>query len=370
MRDVEGDVPYNSDVLCGMSKAPSPTDNRTYLRQLNPEKLGQREQIQLGTYNTETTDNCGSSASYVGLAGNVVKVDPLTTFGSSHDALGAKDNAVLVLVCQFSQLSGHACLVELNNSLGTATDKHLIGVVMMVVVVMVMTTGTFAVMMVVLMVVTMTLFIVIVVMMLMVVLVTMALLVVIVMMLMIMLVAMAFLIVIVVVLMVMLVAMAFLIMIVVVMMVVRFLGQSFQLSLQGILSLHGGKEISALQLIPGSGDENSGLVVSGQACHGIGHLFLGELVRVGQDDTAGIGHLIVKELTEVLHIHLALARIHYGGEAIENCPFGGGILHGTDDVGQLTYARGLDENAVGVILSQHLGEGLAEVAHQGATDTA
>jgi len=92
MRDVEGDVPYNSDVLCGMSKAPSPTDNRTYLRQLNPEKLGQREQIQLGTYNTETTDNCGSSASYVGLAGNVVKVEPALL--APHDTLGAQNRAV------------------------------------------------------------------------------------------------------------------------------------------------------------------------------------------------------------------------------------------------------------------------------------
>ena len=93
-------------------------------------------------------------------------------------------------------------------------------------------------------------------------------------------------------------------------------------------------------------------------------------VGVGQNDTARVLHLVVEEFTEVLHVHLALARIHHGGEAIQHCPFGGGALYGADDVGEFAHARGLNEDAVGCVLGQHLRQGLAEIANQGAADAA
>ena len=46
------------------------------------------------------------------------------------------------------------------------------------------------------------------------------------------------------------------------------------------------------------------------------------------------------------------------------------LLHGANDIGQLADAGGLDDDTVGMVLSDDLLQGLAEVAHQGAADAA
>ena len=98
------------------------------------------------------------------------------------------------------------------------------------------------------------------------------------------------------------------------------------------------------------------------------NLLCGSILGVGEDDTACVLHLVAKKLAEILHIHLALACVHHGGKAAQHGPLGGGSLHGSNDVGELTYARGLDENTVGGVLGQDLGQRLAEITHQGAAD--
>ena len=80
--------------------------------------------------------------------------------------------------------------------------------------------------------------------------------------------------------------------------------------------------------------------------------------------------LVVIELAEVLHVHFALVCIGNGGEAIQRNVFHVQVLHGTDHIAQLAYARRLDQNAVRVVGLQHLMQRLAEVAHKAAADAA
>ena len=161
-------------------------------------------------------------------------------------------------------------------------------------------------------------------------------------------------------------------MIVVVMlaMAMGLFGQTSQLSLQRIGALHGLQELGAGQVVPGGGDDDGGGVMLAEEGHSGLNLSGRGGIGMGQDDAAGVLHLVVEELTEVLHVHLALAGVHHGGEAAQDGTFGGGTLHGADDVGELTYARGLDKDAVRSVLGQHLGQGLTEVTHQRAADAA
>ena len=81
-----------------------------------------------------------------------------------------------------------------------------------------------------------------------------------------------------------------------------------------------------------------------------------------------MGHLIVKELAEILHIHLAFHGVHHRGGAIK----GEGLvnaLYGPDHIAQLAYAAGLDQDTVRMELLQYLGKGLGKIPHQGAADT-
>ena len=107
-----------------------------------------------------------------------------------------------------------------------------------------------------------------------------------------------------------------------------------------------------------------------QQSHHILQLLFAHTGGTGQNDAAGMTDLIVEEFTEVLHIHLALVGIGHGGEAVEDGLLHLQTLHGADDVGQLAHTRGLDEDAVGMILFQHLTQCLAEIAHQTAADAA
>ena len=145
-----------------------------------------------------------------------------------------------------------------------------------------------------------------------------------------------------------------------------------QLLRQGAAALHGGHDLVAGELLPGGGEDGRlGILVPQQAG---GHIQLGlvHVLGAGEEDGGGVLHLIVEELTEILHIDLGLGGVHHGDKAVE--PEGGGLLlhplHGGDDVGQLPHAGGLDDDAVRGVVGQHLLQSGAEVAHQRAADAA
>ena len=146
--------------------------------------------------------------------------------------------------------------------------------------------------------------------------------------------------------------------------------QVVQLGLQRGAALHGFEDLRAAQLVPRGGDDGGDGVLLAQQRDAGRELILAHAAGAGENDGAGVLHLIVEELAEVLHIHFALRRVHDRGEAVERQRVGVHALYGADHVGQLADAGRLDQNAVGVELVEHLLERLGEVAHQTAADAA
>ena len=384
--------------------------------------------VDAGADYAKTTYNTGCAVSYVRLSGYVIKVYPLAVL-ALYDALGTQNHTVGIVLGKCLKDSGDGFDSKLFGSLAAEAGKYLIGVMMVVtvvvtaaramlivvmvvmlvamallivIVVVMLVTMALLIVIVVVMLVTMTLLIVVVVMMLvtmallivvvMVMLVTMALLVVIVVM---MLVAMALLVVVVVVMLVamallvvvvvvMLVTMALLIAIVVVMLVTMALLvvivmmmvmmsmlflKLLDSGVEGILLLHSGEDILSVELVPRSSDDNCvGIVLSDKLYRA---LYLLALSNVGmrEDDAGCVGDLVVIELTKVLHIHLALIYVGNGGEAVKLCISLNGA-HRLDNVGELTYSAGLDDNSVGVELVKHLDKSLGKITDERAADTA
>jgi hypothetical protein len=90
---------------------------------------------------------------------------------------------------------------------------------------------------------------------------------------------------------------------------------------------------------------------------------------VTENDASGIFNLIIEEFAKVLHVHLALVGVNNGCSSVELCSVCVRIFYCGNNVGELSYARGLDKYPVGMILVYHLLESFCEIADQGATDT-
>ena len=105
-------------------------------------------------------------------------------------------------------------------------------------------------------------------------------------------------------LMVMIVATA-LLLIVVVMMVRLFQ----HLLLQRAALRHGCQNLFSRQLVPGRCDDGRLRVALSQKLHTFLHFILRNLLRTAQNDGSRVFNLIIIELPEVLHIHLAFRYI-------------------------------------------------------------
>ena len=196
----------------------------------------------------------------------------------------------------------------------------------------------------------------------------------IVVMMLVMLVAMAFLIV-VMMMLVMLVAMALLIVMVMLVMVMMLMVLMLLLELsksrvESILLLHSGEDVLAVKLVPRGGNDSSGRVVLSDELDGLFRLISLSNVGMRKNDTGCVSNLIVVELTKVLHIHLALINVCNRGEAVEDSVLSLNRLNSLDNVRELTYSAGLDNNSVGMELVKNLGESLRKIANERATDTA
>ena len=138
---------------------------------------------------------------------------------------------------------------------------------------------------------------------------------------------------------------------------------------KSILLLHSGEDILSVELVPRSGNDSSGsIVLSDKLDSRLNLLCLGK-VGVRKDDGGCVGNLVVIELAEVLHIHLALVNVGDGGEAIENGVLSLNGLYRLDNVRELTNSAGLNENSVGMELVKHLDKRLGEITDKGAADT-
>ena len=137
---------------------------------------------------------------------------------------------------------------------------------------------------------------------------------------------------------------------------------------QRVAPLHRLEDLLAVQLRPRRGHDRGGRVLLAQQRHGGVELLGTDALGAREDDGARVLDLVVEKLAEVLHVHLALVRVHDGREAVEYQLVGLYALHGADDVAQLADARGLDEDAVGVELLEHFFERVGKVAHEAAAD--
>ena len=81
-------------------------------------------------------------------------------------------------------------------------------------------------------------------------------------------------------------------------------------------------------------------------------------------------HLVLVELTEIRHVHLAQFRIDNSGESIQFNLLDPGILHGDDDVAQLADARRFDQDSLRLILVNDLFQSRLEIPHQSAANAA
>ena len=152
-----------------------------------------------------------------------------------------------------------------------------------------------------------------------------------------------------------------------VMMLVLHLSQGLS---DGILPFHSLPQLLTGQLIPGGGYHRGVVVVFSQQRNGGIQLDLRNGIGSGQDDGRGGLHLVVVELTKVLHIDLDLAGIHDGNGVAQLHFVIGHLLHSGNNVGQLTHAGRLDDDPIGVIFLDDLGQRLTKIANQRAADAA
>ena len=134
--------------------------------------------------------------------------------------------------------------------------------------------------------------------------------------------------------------------------------------------LHRLHDLCAGQFLPRGGDDRRRGVVLTQQGHAGIQFLLGNTARAAQNDAVCMLDLVVIELAEVLHIHLALVRVRHGRKAVQHHVLHVQILHSTDHVAQFAYAGRLNEDPVRAELIQHLLQCLAEITHQAAADTA
>ena len=126
-----------------------------------------------------------------------------------------------------------------------------------------------------------------------------------------------------------------------------------------------------LQIIPRGGDDAAAGMLLLNERTGLFHALGAQVLGAGEDDGIRRLHLIQEELSEVLHIHAALAGVHHGGAAVQvDFVTLGAAVHSGDDVAQLAHAGGLDNQPVGAVLLNQLIHSLLEIAHQRAADAA
>ena len=143
-----------------------------------------------------------------------------------------------------------------------------------------------------------------------------------------------------------------------------------ELIFEGVGLLYCGKNILAGKLVPvGSHYRRVGINLAEKRYAGK-YLIVPSAPGVGKHDGGRSLYLIVIELAEILHIHLAFIDVGNRGVGIEHRIIPAKSFNRADNVGELTDARRLDENPVGLIFVKHLRESCRKIADERAADAA
>ena len=340
--------------------------------------------VELGADDAKSADNRCTARADVCLTGNVIEVDP-STLGILYDALCAEHDSKANGIGKRRERLLKLCLGEFLCGFNTPANKDLVGMVVMVVMIMVMMAGAMriiafviVVIVIVMIVIVMIVIMVMLVVIMMLVIVMIVIVMIVVMVIMVMMAGAMRIIAFVIVIMVIVVARAariiafviVMVLVVIVMVVVMLclVMQALELLLDGIASLHCRQKLLAVKLTPRGCYDGCRCVVCAQKCDRLVKLCLRNRIGVREHDATGVLDLIVEELAKVFHIHLALFHVDDRGEAIELHALRRNVLHRTDDIRKLANARGLDENAIGMIGCENLLERLAEIANKRAAD--
>ena len=141
---------------------------------------------------------------------------------------------------------------------------------------------------------------------------------------------------------------------------------------EAVVVLHRREDRLAADVVPrGRDDARLRVVLAQQRDDGL-QLLLAHALRAAEQNRTGVFNLVEEELAEVLDVHAALARVRDGHKAA-HLGLRDVLLHAldrADHVGELAHAARLDQDAIRMILVDHLAQRLAEVAHQRAADAA
>ena len=175
--------------------------------------------------------------------------------------------------------------------------------------------------------------------------------------------ALAMLVVIMVMMLVIVAAALAMLVVIVMMVVVMLLLESADSLVESILVLHCRENVGACKLIPGRCDYGGGgVILSYKSCSLLDSRLLCS-IGMREYDCGSMADLIAEEFAKVLHIHLALTCVNDGSKASDLKVCSLNALHRLDNVGELTYARGLDKNSVRVVLCENLGKSLRKIAY-------
>ena len=109
------------------------------------------------------------------------------------------------------------------------------------------------------------------------------------------------------------------------------------------------ENLISVELIPISCDNCGIVILFSYKCNAFGNLVLVYTCRVAKYDAGCLFNLIVEELTEILHVHLALIYIDNGSESVKDNVFTENVFGCLDYVGELAYTRGFNNDSVGTI---------------------
>ena len=110
----------------------------------------------------------------------------------------------------------------------------------------------------------------------------------------------------------------------------------------GIAALHSSQELCTVKNIPSGGNNGCGGILFAQKRYSFCNLFLGCALCMRKNDATRVFDLVIEELTKVFHIHFALFNVRNRCETVEKNVFCIEILHSANNIGKLTYTRGLD----------------------------
>ncbi len=157
----------------------------------------------------------------------------------------------------------------------------------------------------------------------------------------------------------------------IVMMVVMMLflaGQNLcqNLTLQILTTLDGLQNLLAVQLSERSGDDGCLCIMLTNERNRLINFVLRCLIGTGQDNRPCILNLVDKELAEILKINTCLRCIHHSHGAVQlhagnlSCR----LLNRTHYIVQLTYAGGLDDDSLRIVILHYLLQRSIEISDQ------